>query len=150
MGGIRDDMPLLARHAGEWEGTYTVVDPAGTVVDHHRSHLTCSFPTDGSHDYYQVNRYTWADGRTETHEFPGSYLGDGRMGFDTERIKGETWELDDRAIYLHWIYKAEGTDLRLYELIVLNEGADTRSRVWQWLKDGECVRRTLINEKRVA
>ncbi|WP_206681375.1 hypothetical protein [Actinomadura sp. J1-007] len=124
--------------------------PAGKILDHHDSHLTCSFPDDGSHDYYQVNRYTWADGRSEVHRFPGRYLGDGRMGFDTERIKGETWELDERAIYLHWIYQAEGTDLQLFELIVLSDDGMARSRVWQWIKEGICVQRTLINEKRVA
>ncbi|GAA4082728.1 DUF3598 family protein [Nonomuraea soli] len=146
---IKQDMPLLARHEGEWEGTYTVVDPEGKVTDRHRSHLTCSFPSDGSHDYYQVNRYTWDDGRTEEHRFPGRYLGGGRMAFDTERIKGETWELDGQAIYLHWIYRAEGQDLQLFELIVLSRDGRHRSRVWQWIRDGVCVQRTLIDEMRL-
>ncbi|WP_214316892.1 DUF3598 family protein [Nonomuraea sediminis] len=146
--GIKEDMPLLARHEGEWSGTYTVVSPDGTVIDHHASHLTCSFPDDGGHDYYQVNRYTWPDGRTEEHRFPGTYLGNGRMGFDTERIKGETWELDERAIYLHWYYKAEGVDVQLFELIVLSDDGRHRNRVWQWIRDGVCFQRTLINETR--
>ncbi len=68
--GIREDMPLLARHEGEWGGTYTYVDRSGKVTDEHRSLLSCRLPDDGTWDYYQVNKYTWADGRTEEHRFP--------------------------------------------------------------------------------
>jgi hypothetical protein len=148
--GIRAGMPLLARHEGEWEGEYTHVDSSGTVVDHHRSHLTCSFPPTG--DYVQINRYTWPDGRTEVHEFPGRYDGYGRMIFDTERIRGITWALDENTIYLTWVYKSTdpAVDQRLFELIVLSDDGRHRSRVWQWLEHGVCVRRTLINEIKVG
>ncbi|GAA4058618.1 DUF3598 family protein [Nonomuraea soli] len=146
--GLREDMPLLARHEGEWEGTYTHLDGEGNLIDRHRSHLTCRIVDDVT--YHQTNRYTWDDGRTEVLEFPGTYLGEGRCGFDTERIRGTFWELDDSTIYLHWIYKAEGEDMRLFELIVLSDDGKSKSRVWQWIRNGECVKRTLIDEKRVA
>ncbi|MFI6813053.1 hypothetical protein ACIBG7_11615 [Nonomuraea sp. NPDC050328] len=145
---IRDDMPLLARHEGDWEGTYTVVDRDGRVTDRHTAHLTCALPGDGSHDYYQINRYTWPDGRTEEHHFPGRYLGGGRCRFDTDRIIGEFWEADEHTIYLNWVYKADPS-VRLFELIVLSQDGNHRSRTWQWLKDGVCFQRTLINETRV-
>lgn len=147
--GIREDMPLLARHEGEWEGTYTYVSAEGTVTDRHRSSLVCSLSTEG-HDYYQVNSYTWDDGRTEEHRFPGVYLGGGRCRFDTERIRGEFWEVDDQTIYLNWVYKEAASGIRLYELIVLSEDGKHRTRTWQWLKDGVCFQRTLIAETRVA
>src|SRR5437868_7942337 len=134
--GIREDMPLLARHEGEWEGTYTYVDTEGKIIDSHRSTVICSLPGDGESDYYQVNRYTWEDGKTEQHRFPGSYLGEGRCAFDTDRIRGEFWGLDDSTIYLSWIYKERGTDVRLFELIVLSEDGNSRSRVWQWITGG--------------
>ncbi|MBB5079706.1 DUF3598 family protein [Nonomuraea endophytica] len=146
--GLRDDMPLLARHEGEWEGTYTHLDADGNLIDRHRSHLTCTIVDDKT--YHQVNRYTWDDGRTEELQFPGTYLGNGRCGFDTERIKGEFWELDASTIYLSWIYKAADEDLRLFELIVLSDDGKSKSRVWQWVKGGVCVKRTLIDERRVS
>jgi hypothetical protein len=148
--GIREGMPLLARHEGEWEGDYIYIDASGNVVDRHRSHLSCLFPTTG--DYLQINRYTWPDGRTEVHEFPGRYDGYGRMTFDTERIRGTTWGLDENTLYLTWVYKSShpSVDQRLFELIVLSDDGRHRSRVWQWLEHGVCVKRTLISETKVA
>jgi hypothetical protein len=150
--GIREGMPLLARHEGEWEGEYTHVAADGKIIDQHRSHLTCSFPKTGEYQYHQVNRYTWADGREEVHEFPGRYDGYGRMVFDNERLRGMTWGLDENAVYLTWIYKSAdpSIDQRLFELIVLSDDGRHRSRVWQWLEHGVCVRRTLINETKVT
>ncbi|MFI6319594.1 hypothetical protein ACIBG8_18825 [Nonomuraea sp. NPDC050556] len=146
--GLREDMPVLARAEGQWEGVYLHTDADGNVIDRHRSHLTCTI-VDGT-TYHQVNRYTWDDGREELIEFPGTYLGGGRCGFDTERIRGEFWEPDASTIYLSWTYKADDQDLRLFELIVLSDDGEHKSRTWQWIKDGVCVKRTLINEKRVA
>ncbi|MFG1703741.1 DUF3598 family protein [Nonomuraea sp. M3C6] len=146
--GLREEMPLLARHEGEWEGEYVHLDRDGAVLDRHRVRMTCAIVDDVT--YHQTNRYTWDDGREEVHEFPGRYLGGGRCGFDTDRLKGEFWELDEFTLYLRWRFKAEGEDLRLFELIVLSEDGKSRSRVWQWIKDGECVKRTLINERRAG
>ncbi|WP_395105353.1 DUF3598 family protein [Actinomadura sp. SCN-SB] len=150
MGSLREDMPLLARHEGRWKGTYTYVDAEGTVTDRHESLLTCTLPEGQDHDYHQVNEYTWPDGRTETHVFPGVYQGGGRCVFDTDRLRGEFWQLDDQVIYLTWMYKAEGEDLRLFELIHLSADGRTRNRVWQWIRDGVCYQRTLINETRIT
>ncbi|MEV0973537.1 MULTISPECIES: DUF3598 family protein [Microtetraspora] len=149
---IREGMPLLARHEGEWEGTYTHVDRSGTIVDQHASHLSCVFPPERPDQYVQVNRYRWEDGRTEEYTFPGTYDGGGRLYFDTERIKGVTWCLDDNTAYLTWRFKAADDELdqRLFEMIVLSDDGDNRTRVWQWLENGVCVKRTLINEKRIA
>lgn len=146
--GIREEMPLLARHEGQWAGTYTVIDRAGAIIDKHASHLTCRFPTEGEFPYHQTNTYTWDDGRTETIEFPAMYA-NGRLIFDTERIDGFCWEVDEHCIVLHWIYKAD-TSVTLYELIHLDDKGDNRTRTWHWLKDGVCFQRTLIDEKRVA
>jgi hypothetical protein len=145
-------MPLLARHDGEWEGVYTHVDHYGKIIDQHKSHLSCRFPEDGSHDYLQTNTYTWEDGRREVYTFPGTYDGYGRMVFDTERMRGVTWGLDETAVYLTWTYKSAdpAIDQRLFELILLSEDGTRRSRVWQWLEHGICVKRTLISETKVA
>lgn len=148
--GIREGMPLLAKHDGYWEGEYTYINPAGEVVDKHKSYLTCLFPDSGEFDYDQVNKYTWPDGRQEVHAFPGTYDGYGRMNFDTERIRGVCWGVDENTVYLTWIYKEKGTDLRLFELIVLSDDGNNRCRTWQWVRDGVIEMRTVINEKRVT
>lgn len=149
--GIREGMPLLAKHEGEWKGVYTHVDADGNITDQHKSHLSCVFPDDGSADYHQTNRYTWEDGRKEEYSFPGTYDGYGRMLFDTERLSGITWGLDENTVYLTWTYKAvdEEVDQKLFEIILLSDDGKHRSRVWQWLEQGVCVRRTLINEQKV-
>ncbi len=146
---IREGMPLLAKHEGYWEGEYTYLNPQGEVTDRHRSHLACLFPDASTgFEYDQVNTYTWPDGRTEVHQFPGTYDGYGRMNFDTDRMRGVCWGLDENTIYLTWIYKAEGVDLRLFELIVLDESGNNRCRTWQWVRNGVIEQRTIINETR--
>lgn len=146
---IREGMPLLAKHEGYWEGEYVYLNPQGEVIDRHRSHLACLFPDPGSEfEYDQTNTYTWPDGRTEQHHFPGSYDGYGRMNFDTERIRGVCWGVDENTIYLTWIYKEQGVDLRLFELIVLDEDGKNRCRTWQWVRNGVIEMRTIINETR--
>lgn len=145
--GIREDMPRLVRHEGEWEGTYTYVDIHGKVIDQHHSHLRCSFPSDGDGPYRQINTYTWEDGRQEVHDFPAQYR-DHQIWFDTERIDGHAWEVDDRTLILTWSYKHDPEEY-LYELIHLDATGNHRARVWEWFHDGACYMRTLINETRV-
>ena len=144
--GIRDEMPLLARHEGIWEGTYRFVDPLGNTIDEHASRLQCTFPDSG--DYFQVNEYTWSDGRTERLEFPAAYR-DKAIHFDTDRMRGHAWEIDDNCIVLTWIYKAD-PEVSLYELIHLDASGKHRTRTWHWFKSGVCFQRTLIDERKVS
>ena len=37
--GIREDMPLLARHEGVWDGTYTYFNDKDEQIDQHKSRL---------------------------------------------------------------------------------------------------------------
>lgn len=144
--GIRDHMPLLARHEGDWEGTYIHVDAEGAEVDRHASHLTCTITSDG--DYHQVNRYRWADGRTEEWPFPAAYR-DGAIHFDTERMVGRAWEVDGRTVVLTWSYRAD-PDNYLYEMIQLSADGMDRCRTWHWFDGDELVKRTLIKERRIS
>lgn len=146
--GIKDEMLLLARHEGEWHGSYTFIDREGTVIDRHRSVLTCTFPTDGEFPYFQTNHYYWDDGREEHIEFPAAYK-DGKLWFDTERINGYCWEVDDHCIVLRWIY-VKDPSVSLYELIHLDDTGNNRTRTWHWLKDGVCFQRTIIDERRAG
>ena len=87
MDTIRTGMPLLARHEGEWVGEYIHVDANNVELDRHASHLQCKFQDDATYPYYQINTYTWPDGRTEVRDFPASYR-DGRIWWDNDLIKG--------------------------------------------------------------
>ena len=148
MDNIRMHMPVMARHEGEWDGKYIHVDMMGKVIDEHRAQLSCTFPVDGPHPYYQVNRYTWEDGRSEEIHFPGTYH-EGRVWFDNERIYGSVWEIDARSLLLTWERKDIPTSY-LYEMIQLSADNQHRSRTWHWFKDDRCFQRTLIQEKRIS
>jgi hypothetical protein len=148
MSSIRDHMPVLARHEGEWLGTYLLLDLEGTILDRHTSHLTCQFPTDGTHDYYQINRYTWANGKQEEHRFPAAYR-DRKLWFDTERIQGNAWEADDATLILRFTYKTV-PDFYLYEMIQISPCNRYRARTWHWFKNHQLFQRTVIQEERTG
>ena len=143
---IRDEMPVLVRHEGDWVGTYTVIDNQGNILDKYNSHLTCQFPEDSPYPYYQTNRYQWADGKREEYQFPGMYR-DKKLYFDTERIDGCAWEADDTTIILHFTYKTV-PEMSLYEMILISPCNNYRARTWHWLKNNQIYQRTLIQEER--
>ena len=143
-------VPWLARHEGDWYGTYVHVDADGREVDRHVSHLISTFP-EGGPDYHQTNRYAWADGRVEEHLFPGTFdPASGRVVFDTERIDGWARGLDDRHVQLQFTYKG-GSEHYVYEFIHLSDSERYRTRTWHWYDgDGKLYKRTLIAETRDA
>lgn len=150
--GIKEDMPLLARHEGVWEGTYRYYDASGKLVDEHRSRLLCRFPESGPYPYHQTNIYTWADGRTEVRDFPAEYR-DGRIWWDNELIQGWAAELnlDDkgRSVVLYW-QRTGDPELYLYEMIQMSDDGKKRCRTWHWIRNGELETRTAIEEKLVS
>lgn len=149
---LRKAMPTLARHEGVWEGHYRYFDAEGNKIDEHHSRLVCRFMDDEEVPYHQTNYYTWEDGRNETRDFPAKYS-DGRLWWDNDLIRGWAADvpLDDhsRTTMLHWRRKDE-PDMYLYEMIQLSDCGNFRTRVWQWIKDGKTVQRTLIDEERVS
>lgn len=147
MGELRNAMPVLARHEGEWEGEYIHVDADNREIDRHRSHLKCSFPEGGPFAYYQINTYRWADGRTEEVHFPATYR-DGRIWWDTDRIEGSAWEVDARTVMLTWVRKDE-PGAYLYEMIQISADGDHRGRTWHWFENDQLVKRTCIKERRI-
>lgn len=146
MANIRDDMPVLVRHEGDWVGTYTVIDNNGNITDKHESHITCQFPDAEDYPYLQTNRYQWPDGKVEEYQFPGKYC-DKKLWFDTERITGQAWEANDSIIILYFSYK-EIPNAYVYEMIHLSACNHHRARTWHWFKDGQIYQRTLIQEER--
>lgn len=147
MPNIRDQMPVLARHEGDWVGTYALIDLEGNILDKHESHLTCQFLEDAPYPYYQINRYKWVNGKQEEHQFPGTYR-DKKIWFDTERIQGKAWEVDDSTIILWFGYKTI-PNAYLYEMIQISPCNNYRSRTWHWFKNHQIYQRTLIQEQRL-
>ncbi|SEF69396.1 hypothetical protein SAMN04489712_101851 [Thermomonospora echinospora] len=142
-------MPIIAEHLGEWRGEYIHIAADGTIVDRHASHLYCRIPEDGSFDILQTNTYTWADGREEAFDFGGRLDENGVCHFDTDRIVGEMSQVDDQTIVLTWSYK-DDPDNYLYELIQLSRDGRHKCRTWQWMDGDRLVKRTVINEFKVA
>ncbi len=147
MSDIRTDMPVLARHEGAWEGEYLHMDTHGNILDRHRSRVTCQFPASGEHAYHQINVYTWPDGRRDELHFPATYR-DRRIWWDTARIRGHAWEIDNRSIVLTWTRK-DLTEYYLYEMIQLSADGTQRGRTWHWFESDVLVKRTCIQEHRV-
>lgn len=147
MGDIRSEMPVLARHEGEWEGVYIHVDPDNKEIDRHKAELQCRFPADGPYAYYQINTYTWPDGRREEIHFPATYR-DRQIWWDTDRIYGRAWEIDDRTVCLTWTRK-DMPGAYLYEMIQISADGNDRARTWHWFDDDKLVKRTCIKERRV-
>ncbi|MDD1427719.1 DUF3598 family protein [Dolichospermum sp. ST_sed9] len=147
MSNIRLEMPVLARHEGEWTGTYTVVDNTGKILDQHDSYLSCQFPENSQFSYYQINRYIWSNGKQEEHHFPAIYK-DQKIWFDTERIVGKAWEVDDSTVMLYFSYKSFPA-MYLYEMINISADNNYRARTWHWFKDHQIYQRTLVQEERV-
>lgn len=149
--GIREAMPLLARHEGVWDGVYTHYDAAGKQIDRHRSRLLCRFPAQG-HPYHQTNYYTWDDGRMEVRDFPATYA-EGRVWWDNELIKGWAAEVGldalRRTIMLYWQRQGD-PELYLYEMIQIADDGATRCRTWHWIRKGRLETRTAIEERLVT
>ena len=149
---IKENMPVLARHEGVWEGMYRHYDAEGNKIDEHKARLVCRLPETGPHIYHQTNQYTWADGRTEIQEFIPSFK-DGRVWFDDEKIEGWAADLDldanNRTTVLSWIRPKE-PGLYLYEMIQISDCGQKRARIWQWFKDDELFKRTLVDERKIS
>ena len=147
MDDIRAGMPVLCRHEGEWKGTYVHVDADNVEIERHDSHLKCMFDANG-YPYYQINTYVHADGRTEELHFPATYR-DKAIWWDTDRIVGKAWEIDDRTVVLTWRRKDLPSSY-LYEMIQLSDDGNDRARTWHWFENDVLVKRTCIKERRVA
>lgn len=150
MSVIKQNMPVLARHEGIWEGTYRFITPHLQVVDQYDFHIEVSFPDDtrGGTTYRQLSKYTWPDGRTGAIDFEAEYQ-DGAVVFDTDMISGRMWEIDDNTLYLTFGFPDQ-PGVCVCEMIQLADNNADRARTWHWFKDGKLYQLTLVDECRVA
>lgn len=151
MNSLRSSMPTLARHEGTWEGHYRYFDASGALIDQHASRLICRLPDDGPYPYHQTNIYRWADGRSETRDFPATWR-DGKLHWAGDGATGWAIEVGEdphaRTLMLYWAPQ-DRPGSYVYELIQISDCGRFRSRMWQWIEDGRVKLRTLIDEQRV-
>lgn len=148
MRAFADAMPAMLRHAGEWEGIYRHVDRDFRLIDEHRMWTGCEFPATGEFAYIQHNKLSWPDGRTAEHRFGGTWDGE-LLHWNTDRFTGFGWETLDGIVTLR-LDRKDDPGVHFVEMINLSTDGNTRSRTWQWFKDGVPFRRTLCDEWRVA
>ncbi len=141
-------MPLLARHEGVWDGTYSYFNAQNEKIDEHASRLLCRMTGKDDIPYHQTNHYTWPDGKTEVRDFPATYR-DGRIWWDNDLIQGWAAEvpLDEynRTMMLYW-QRTGDPSLYLYEQIQISDDGKNRCRTWHWIRNGMLETRTAIQE----
>ena len=146
--GFREDMPLLARHEGVWDGTYSYFNAANEKVDEHASRLLCRITGEDDIPYHQTNHYRWPDGSYETRDFPATYR-DGRIWWDNDLIQGWAAEVPldnlNRTMMLYW-QRTGDPSLYLYEQIQISDCGQNRCRTWHWIRNGMLETRTAIQE----
>jgi hypothetical protein len=146
---IKREMPLLARHAGVWAGTYRFVTPQLELLDQYDFRIRVSFPDDaeGGITYRQESHYSWPDGHEQDLTFEAQYAGNGVVEL-ADGLAGHIRELDDRTIYLNFSFDDQpGVDV--CEMIQLAHNNNDRARTWHWFKDGKLFQLTLVDERRV-
>ena len=141
---VADAMPSLLRHSGVWRGTYTHQDVGGTILDRHKSKVTCEFPESGPYAYIQSNIFTWEDGRTEAYKLFGVLRGD-KLWWDAPKFHGCAWQTHEGLILLH-LTRRDEPGANLFEIIALGESGTHRARTWHWFRDGRPYKRTLCDE----
>lgn len=145
---IAERLPLLAKHAGVWTGTYTFVTPKLEVLDRYDFRIDVSFPQDGlgRRTYRQESDYFWPDGRTQSLVFEGVLEGE-EIVFDNGRIAGRMRALDDRTLYLTFGFTAQ-PGVEVCEMLQLSADGLSRARTWHWFRDERLFQITLVDERR--
>ena len=78
-------------------------------------------------------------------------LANNRLYWDTPRIRGHAWTSADAPTSLFLRFsRMDMPDIEIFEMIQLTPAADVRMRTWHWLKGGQPIRRTLVDEVRVG
>lgn len=139
--------PMMLKHEGIWEGTYTHLDADGNILDQHKSSVECVFPKEGEVVYIQKNKFSWDNGTSYVSEFSG-IIKDEKLFWDTDTFVGYGWESE--GCVLLKLDRKDDPGAHFIEIIILGENANHRVRTWHWFKNGICFKRTLCKESRVS
>lgn len=150
MNVLHTELPLLTRHAGVWEGLYTHVAPDRTVQEQQLYRIKVEFPDHGPAHYRQTSHYWWPDGRTDQLVYEAAWrAADRRLAWDSERIAGSLWALDDVTLYLTFAFKSD-PGAYVCEMIQLSPDGVHRARTWHWFREHALWRITLVQERRTS
>jgi len=143
----------VARQQGVWRGTFRRYDDAGKLTAEFPSEIIARvIERDGKRMFHQTNIYSPAGAPQQKIDSFGE-IRDGRVWFSNERVEG--WSMDipqdptglGAIIYMN--YK-DGSGLYVYEIIARSADGQRRSRATQFLRSGQIVRRTMIDEEKVT
>lgn len=137
---------------GVWDGLFRRVDDEGEVIETRPSRIIYRFLDDNEpFDFEQVNILDPGLETEERIESRGKWDVD-RLRFSNKRLNGYALELPTNTSDRHSVFVMEFTDgsgLTVSEIITVHPGdPDKRMRATQYIRNGEIIRRTLIDEER--
>jgi hypothetical protein len=146
-------MPTTARMEGTWSGTFRRYDAQGVLNQTLASTVIVRFLEDGNaFDYSQTN-ITRETGRSEQRiESFGKWDVD-RLRFSNLRLEGWAKDVAEDPSGLTSVFVMnfkDGSGMTVSEIVSLSADGRSRSRATQYLVGGKVVRRTLIDEVKVA
>ena len=139
-------MPVMAKHAGSWEGMFRWLKPNGELLREYEFRNTIIL-TGGTPPYRQENWYR-ENGEERTSFFEAE-LREGRLVMLGDRLSGEVWEIDDQTIAA-LVTSPTVAGLMQYEFVTIAQDGSTRGRVGMAFNGGELDRVLLVEEKRVS
>ena len=151
---LRRRIPLTAKMEGVWEGIFRRVDPLGEIIETLPSRISVRLLPDGEeYDYHQINLLNPGAPDEQRIESYGKWDVD-RLRFFNQRLEG--WakavaadEAGQTSVFL--MEFKDGSGLTVSEVVSFRPGdPDVRMRATQYMRDGQIVRRTLIDETKVS
>ena len=146
-------MPVMARMEGVWAGEFRRIDAEGALIEVVPSRVVVRFLPDGdAYDYHQVNTTRPGEQGERRIESQGKWDVD-RLRFSNARLNGWAQDLATDPSRLTSVFRMDFTDgsgLTVSEIVSLSDDGNHRMRATQYIKEGRILRRTLIDEQRVA
>ena len=133
---------LKEKIAGVWEGTYTVLDPSGGLIERFASKQEGRM--EGT---LWTERVTYLRENQEPYEHYYYAIVDGdQVDFKNSNMWGETSRIGDEAVIFSFGWHDRPQE-RIIE--VARPQGDYRTRIWQHFTDGTLAKLTVIEERRV-
>jgi len=147
----------LMAQQGVWQGSFRRYDCVGACYETFASTIVVRMEErSGQLHYHQSNHYRWPDGSEQTFDSEGE-IRDGRVWFRNGQLEGWAMELPEgglagdgssAAVLRMWSREAGGA--QQVELIQVSPDGWRRHRLFQSVRDGEVVRRTVIDEEKIT
>lgn len=146
-------MPTTARMEGTWQGTFRRYNADGVLNQTLASTVIVRFLEDGNaFDYSQTNITREGSGPEQRIESVGKWDVD-RLRFSNARLDGWAMDVAEDPTGLTSIFVMtfkDGSGMTVSEIVSLSPDGKSRSRATQYLVGGKIVRRTLIDEVKIA